>query len=119
MNNLITISRDWKKTMSDKPRKRDQIDVLMTEGDSMEYKDLIEKLEELNGLNAHKVYDSFHATMVKDPQNGWALLFEGDREEDNAETAKREAEETAKKKRVRDAELKEYLRLKKIYGKKE
>lgn len=104
--------------MSDTPRKKDPIDVLMSGESTMEYKDLIEKLEELNGLNAHKIYDSFHVTMAKDTKIGWALIFEGDREEDKAETAAREASEAAERKHVEDAELKLYLKLHKKYGKK-
>jgi len=105
--------------MSDgKPRTRDQIDVLMKEGDSVDHKELIEKIEDLFGQNAHKIYDSFSATMVKDTQLGWALLFEGDREETKGETDAREAVETGERKRVEDAELKLYLKLHKKYGKK-
>lgn len=110
--------------MSDKkPTTRDQIDVLLETGSSgepitLEYKDLIEKLNDLHGQNAHKVYDSFHATLVKDDKLGLALLFEGEREESKEETTAREAQEKATRKRIEDAELKEYLRLRGKYGKK-
>jgi len=96
----------------------DRIAPLLAEGDTVEYKELIEKLEELFGRNAHKVYDTFNVTMIKDQKLGIALVFEGEREESKEETAYREAEEGAKKKRVEDAELKEYLRLHKKYGRK-
>jgi len=92
--------------------------VLVKEGDSINHKELIEKLEDLYGQNAHKVYDSFHATLVKDDKLGWALLFEGEREESDAETQLREAQEDAERKRVEEAELKLYLKLHKKYGKK-
>lgn len=103
----------------DKPMTTDQIAPLLAEGDTVEYKELIEKLEELFNKNSHKVYDAFNVSMVKDKKLGIALVFEGEREETKNETAQREAEEAATKKRVEDAELKEYLRLKKKYGKKE
>jgi hypothetical protein len=56
--------------------------------------------------------------LEKDNKLGWALFFEGEREESKTETATREANEAATRKRVEDAELKEYLRLHKKYGKK-
>jgi len=108
--------------MSDKPKTRDQIDVLMVsnagEPVSVEYQEVIDKLQELHGLNAHKVYDSFHVKLFKDLKVGWALIFEGEREESKEETAAREAKEAVERKRVEDAELKLYLKLHKKYGKK-
>jgi len=105
--------------MSDEKKTRwDKIDVLMAEGDSLPREDLVDKINDLFNQNAHKVYDSFHVTLVKDAKIGWALLFEGEREESKEETAAREANDKATRKRVEDAELKEYLRLNKKYGKK-
>jgi hypothetical protein len=108
--------------MSSKPTTKDQIDVLLVshagESVSMEYQELIDKLQELYGLNAHKVYSKFHATLFKDQKVGWALVFEGEREESKEETAARESKEAAERKRVEDAELKMYLKLRKKYGKK-
>lgn len=105
--------------MSDeKKTTRDQIDVLMVEGGSSSREDLVNKIEDLFNQNAHKVYDSFHITLVKDAKVGWALLFEGEREESKEETTAREANDKATRKRVEDAELKEYLRLHRKYGKK-
>lgn len=104
--------------MSDKPTTKDQIAPLLAEGDTVEYQELIDKLNELFGKNAHKVYDKFNVSMVKDPKLGIALVFEGEREETKLETTQREAEEDSKRKRVEAAELKEYLRLHKKYGKK-
>lgn len=102
----------------DKPKTTDQIAPLLAEGDTVEYKELIEKLEELFGQNSHKVYDVFNVSMVKDKKLGIALVFEGERDESKDETKLREAKEAATKKRVETAELKEYMRLKKKYGKK-
>ena len=105
--------------MSDtKPTTTDRIAPLLAEGDSVEYKELVEKLEELFGQNSHKVYDKFMVNMVKDVKLGVALVFEGEREESKEETALRESEESSVRKRVEKAELKEYLRLHKKYGKK-
>lgn len=106
--------------MSDaKPKTNDRIAPLLAEGDTVEYKELIDKLEELYGKNAHKVYDKFNVSLVKDAKLGWALVFDGEREETKDETAIREAREAAERKRVQDAELKQYLRLHKVYGKKD
>lgn len=101
------------------PMTTDRIDVLMAEGDSLLYDDLVDKINDLYGHNAHKIYESFKVTLVKDAKLGWALVFDGEREETKQETAEREATEAAIRKRVEAAELKEYLRLKKKYGKKE
>lgn len=97
----------------------DQISPLLSEGDTLDHKELIEKVEDLFNKNCHKAYEKFSVTLVKDQKLGWALVFAGDREETKQETAIREAAESAKRKRIQDAELKEYLRLKKIYGKSE
>ena len=110
--------------MSDKPKTRDSISVLFAsnsanEGATIEHKELIEKIQELYGQNSHKAYDTYYVSMVKDPKMGVALVFEGEREESNDETAIREAKEGSAKKRVEEAELKEYLRLNKKYGKKQ
>ena len=105
--------------MSEVHKTRDQIAPLLAEGDTHNYKELVEKLEDLVAKNTHKAYDKFHVTMVKDDKLGVALFFEGEREETKEETVKREAYEAAKKKRIEDQELKEYLRLKKKYGKKD
>ena len=86
--------------MSDtKPKTTDQIAPLLAEGDTVEYKELIEKLEELYGQNAHKVYDQFNVSLAKDAKLGFALIFEGEREETKEETSVREALEAATKKR--------------------
>lgn len=103
---------------------RDIIEVLMAtkagEPVSVEYKELVDKINELYGRNAHKAYETYHVSFENNKTiGGWALLFTGEREEDNQERVEREAKEAATKKRVQEAELKEYLRLHKIYGKKD
>jgi len=110
--------------MSDtNPKTKDHIDFLFVsqggEPVSMEYQETIDKLQELHGLNAHKIYDKFFVTMYKDQRAGWTVVFEGEREESKEETAARKAKEDAERKRVEDAELKMYLKLHKKYGKKD
>ena len=102
----------------------EKIEVLMASDKSgepviVEYKEFVEKTEELYKKNVHRAFTKFNIEMIKDKDLGWGLLFSGTREETKEETAKREAFESAKRKQIEDAELKEYLRLKKKYGKKE
>lgn len=85
----------------------------------VEYKEFVAKVEELYKLNSIKAYDRFNVAFVKDTQAGWGVLFTGTRDETKDETAQREAVEAAKKKQLQSAELKEYLRLHKLYGKKQ
>lgn len=101
----------------------EKIEVLMAsergETVTLEYKDFVEKTEELYKRNVHRPFVKFNIELVKDKDLGWGLLFSGTREETKEETEKREAVEAAKRKQIDDAELKEYLRLKKKFGKKE
>lgn len=105
--------------MSDKKHTTvDKINVLLSDDSPMEYQDLIDKLQDLFGKNSHKVYDKFTVSIEKDDKIGMALIFNGEREETKQETAMREAKEKAAQKKVEQAELKEYMRLHKKYGKK-
>ena len=105
--------------MSDNKRMtEDIINVIMVENTPMEYTAIIDKVNELHGLNAHKVYTKFNVKLAKDDKAGWALLFVGEREESAEETTIRTAKEAAIKKRVEEAELQQYLKLHKKYGKK-
>jgi hypothetical protein len=101
----------------------DQIEVLMTgienQANVVEYKEFAEKVEEIYKHNVHKAYEKFNISLVKDKALGWGLIFSGTREETKDETAARETLEASRKKQIEDAELKEYLRLKKKFGKKE
>ena len=97
----------------------EHIDVILSEGESMSREDFADKIEDLYKQNMHKAYDSYSIELVRHKQVGWTLFFNGTREETKQETTKREAEEAAKRKQIEAAELKEYLRLKKKYGKKE
>ena len=106
---------------------KEQIDVLMYSHDAAErpitttidLKQFTDKLEDLRAKNAYKAFVSFAIELVKDKELGWGVLFVGEREETKEETAKREAMESAKRKTVEEAELKEFLRLKRKYGKKD
>lgn len=101
----------------------EKIDVLMVsnagEPSAIEYKELVEKIELLYSRNMHRPFSQFKVELIKDKELGWGLIFAGTREETKEETAQREANEAAKRKQIDDAELKEYLRLKKKFGKKE
>ena len=101
----------------------DKIEVLMTgienQANVTEYKEFLEKIDEVYKRNAHKAYDKFNLALVKDKELGWGLILTGTREETKDETAAREMLEGARKKQIEGAELKEYLRLHKKYGKKE
>lgn len=105
--------------MSDevRPTTEDSIDFLKIDGvDTLE---LTRWLEEKRAENIRKVYVSFNVKIIKDDRHGMGLLFSGVREETPQETKDREAKEQASRKAVEEAELKEFLRLKKIYGKKD
>ena len=103
----------------------EKIDVLMFSHDahglpvttSIDYRQFIERIEELHAQNSHRPFVSFCVELVKDDKLGWGVLFSGEREELKEETAKREAIEAAKQKALEEAELKDYLRLKRKYGK--
>jgi hypothetical protein len=99
----------------------EKIDVLFLEGDKpMEYQKFIDKLDELYKRNVHLSYETFEINMtrVKELNNGMAMLFNGNRPETKDEKKAREAGESAKRKIIEEAELKEYMRLHKKYGKK-
>jgi hypothetical protein len=66
----------------------------------------------------HKDYEKYYITIIKEKEST-ILAFEGARKETEEEKATREAMETLKRKKIEEAELKEYLRLHKKYGKKE
>lgn len=101
---------------------RDPIDVsedlmpLLKLGDSKEVKLFLEELDAMYKQRCHLAYNSFNVSLAtKDDKV--VLKFVGIRKESSDETKKRVAIEEDKQKRVEDAELKEYLRLKKKYGK--
>lgn len=100
----------------------DKIAVVMAGNDDkaniIEYKEFVQKIEDMYRQNVIKPYEKFKIGLVKDTQLGWGLLFLGERNETKEETAQREASEVAKKKQIETAELREYLRLHKKYGKK-
>ena len=108
--------------MGDKKTVDEKIAVLMAGNDdkanAIEYRAFMDKVEDLYKQNSFKAYDKFNVSLVRDKDLGWGLLFTGTRNETNEEQATREAVEGAKKKQLEDAELKEYLRLHKKYGKK-
>ena len=105
--------------MSDKQHMIEEIiDGLVKENESMGYKELVEKIEDLYNKNMHLPYEEYAVSMTKIKNVGWALVFNGKRPETKKETAKREAGELASKKLIDAEQLKLYLKLNKIYGKK-
>ena len=121
---VLKQSKDKDKNImtNDKHMVRDEIEVLMAsqsgEPFSVSHIEMVDKINELYGLNSHKVYDKFYVTLLNDKQAGWLVTFQGEREENKEETKTREAHEAVERKRVEDQELKLYLKLHKKYGKK-
>jgi len=107
------MSEDKKHTVDE------HIDVILTEGETLEREEFMDKVTDMYNKNMHKAYDKYTITLVRTKEFGWTLFFDGTRDETKDETAIREAEEKARRKQVEAAELKEYLRLKKKYGKKD
>ena len=97
----------------------DHIDVLLTEGQSMGHQELVDKIDDLYKQNMHKAYDKYAVNLIRTKDFGWTLFFDGTRNETKEETEKREKEGGIRRKQIEEAELKEYLRLKKKYGKKD
>ena len=99
----------------------EKIAVLMVSNDDksnvIEYRTFIDKVEDLFKQNSFKAYDKFNVTLAKDKDFGYGLLFTGTRNETKEEQTQREGAEGARRKQLEDAELKEYLRLHKKYGK--
>ena len=94
----------------------EEIVALMKPGEQKEVKLFIEELDSAYKTRSHLAYDKFSVSLAtKDGKTG--LVFIGVRRENKDETAKRVAIEEDKQKRVEDAELREYLRLRKKYGK--
>ena len=112
------MSEDIKHTVDEK------IEVLIAASNDgkpvvIEYKAFVEKVEEIYKRNAIKAYNKFNVSFVKDTQAGWGVLFTGTRDETPEEKAIREATDAAKKKQLEAAELQQYLKLHKKYGKHE
>jgi hypothetical protein len=97
---------------------KEVIDIMMIEGEYMDRESFNDKLTDLFNKNMHKAYEKFGVSLHRTKQFGWSLVFMGEREENSSEKKAREAKEIAHKKQVEAAELKEYLRLHKKYGKK-
>ncbi|MFA5024183.1 MAG: hypothetical protein WC523_04465 [Patescibacteria group bacterium] len=116
-----TLERWIKMTDEIKRTVDDKIEVILAGNDdkayTIEYKTFVDKMEELYKLNSFKAYDKFNISLLKDEKLGWGLIFTGTREESVQEKAQREGIEGAKRKQLEAAELKEYLRLHKKYGK--
>ena len=98
---------------------KERIEVLVSKGESFGHQEFVDKVDELYKQNMHKAYEKFSVVLEETKELGWIVSLMGERQETKEETAKREADEAARRKRVETAELAEYLKLKKKYGKKE
>lgn len=94
------------------------IEPIIGEGTVESLDDFIESLEELKRKHTTSVYSEFEVTAAHKGGAG-VLLLHGKRDETDEERKVREAREGAERRNIEQAELKEYLRLKKKYGKKD
>ena len=106
------MSEDKKSTVNE------HIDVLLIEGEKLEREEFTDKLDNMYKQNMHKAYDKYDVSLIRTKEFGWTLYFDGTRNETSEETQLREASEAVRRKEIEAVELKEYLRLKKKYGKK-
>lgn len=96
----------------------EDIEVIAAEGEeSVTLEEFIEKLQELKDKHVTSPYSELNVYAVQKKGAG-VLLLSGERDETDVERQEREQRETLERQRVEQAELKEYLRLKKKYGKK-
>ena len=105
--------------MSDEVKKiRDTIEPIMAEGGETKTLDeFIDELVELKSKHASSVYGDLEVAAVQKAGAGIVLLY-GVRDESAEELKVRENREAGERTNIEQAELKEYLRLKKKYGKK-
>jgi len=95
----------------------EDLEVLLKAGDKIDFEQFINNIEEFHNKYCHKNYDHFSVGLItKDGKSG--VVFIGLRKENQEETKKRVAIEEAKAKHAEEVELKQYLMLKKKYGKK-
>ena len=92
------------------------IDAVLTNKDTPTVEDFLDKVGELKRKHQHRAYDVFKIGFVKSGQDV-NLVLHGTRKENPEELKVRVEKETAVKESVDNAELKEYLRLKKKFDK--
>jgi len=96
----------------------EDIEVVAAEGqDAVTLDSFIEKLQELKAKHVTSPFSELKVYAVQKKGAG-VLLLSGSRDETDTERQEREQRETMERQRIEQAELKEYLRLKKKYGKK-
>ena len=104
--------------MSDDIKKVSEIvEVLMSEKGSVEYQQFIDNLAAIYNQNSHKAFDKFYIKLEKNKEIGYMLYLCGERNEIAEEKKERELKEEVHRKGIEEAELKEYLRLKRKFGK--
>ena len=109
--------------MSDEVNKEPQevsedLEVIVATGDkAIDIDDFTSKVDEIKRKNAHKAYDKLSINMLT--KSGAAvLMLSGVRKENQQELDERVQRDQVKKKNFEEAELKEYIRLKKKFDKK-
>lgn len=93
----------------------EKIDTVIVDDQTLGLSDFDDKVSSITSQLGHK-YDSFELSLVKEKSHV-AVVVSGSRQETDQEYTDRSKEEKLLEKRTNDAELKEYLRLKKKYGK--
>ena len=96
----------------------DVIEVLLEPNEKVEIQTFLDKVQEIHTKNKYGRYEAFELVLETDKTKS-ALVLKGSRPETAEETTKREVADKAKQKRIEEAELKEYLRLKSKYAKKD
>lgn len=96
----------------------EKIEIMLHGVESMEFKEFIDKVQDIYLKNQHRAFEKFTVSLVQTKELGWIVCFNGERPETQEEKTKREAEELGHRKQVEEAEIKEFLRLQKKYGKK-
>lgn len=94
------------------------VEPIIAEGQSQSLEEFVETLEKLKAKHSTSVYKEFEVSAVQQRGAGVLLLY-GKRDETSQERQEREAREERERKTIEATELKEYLRLKKKYGKRE
>ena len=96
----------------------EELEVIIATGDkAISIDDFVNKVDQVKRTNAHKAYETFNISMIT--KNGAAvLMFSGTRKETQDELNDRTTREQIKKKNLEEQELKDYIRLKKKFEKK-
>lgn len=96
----------------------EELEVVIATGDqALALEDFVSKVEEIKKQNAHRAYEKLSVSMIT-KNSAAVLMVSGVRKENQKELDERVMKEQVKKKNLEEAELKEYIRLKKKFDKK-